>query len=101
MAEIATLAQYAKLVDDALFDIQDMRNAIEFDEDYMAVSAQFIEPLAKDLNQLKQELDDDNHQFGGEDLPYMEYLKKLPEEIVPFKYLLKVINQVHKNASFE
>lgn len=101
MAEIATLEHYIKLVDDALFDIQDMRSAIEFDEDYMMASAQFVGPLAKDLEQLKKELLEDSHQFGGQDLPYMQYLKKLPEEVVPFKYLLKVINEVHKNARFE
>ena len=35
-------------------------------------------------------------QFGGGDLPFMGIVEAQDERILPFKYLLRVINATHK-----
>ena len=98
MHNIETVEQYQHLVDEALIEVEEMQASIDFDREYMENTSYFIEPIKTTLEQLKQELKTNSHQFGGEDLPYMKFLTNIPTEILPIKYLLKVINEVHTEA---
>lgn len=87
--------EYVQMIEQALDDVWDLHQSIEYDEDYMAVAREFIGPLEMSLKDLYQSMKDGNYEFATGDLAFMEIVDKYHDAQLPFKFLLKRINETH------
>jgi len=94
----SNLEEYLGLIEQALFEISDLKAVIEFDMEGMESSLGIVEELELDLQRLKTNLSSGEHIYANGDLPYMSKIKKLNYRTLPFKSLLEDINRVHRNG---
>ena len=90
-----TPEQYVDLVDQALFEIEDLRLAAEYDMDSMGAATEFLADLEHDVRKLRQAMADGSYRFGKENLPFVNVVQNQDERILPFKQLLLKINETH------
>jgi hypothetical protein len=90
-----TPEEYVDLVDQALFEIEDLRLSAEYDMDSMGSATEFLEQLEREVGKLRQSMADGSYQFGKENLPYVRVVELQDERILPFKMLLLKINETH------
>lgn len=98
MKRARTVDEYVRLVKDALYEAEDMRAAIEYDEEGMGSGVKVIEELEGNLKELYQSMLDSSYCWNTGDLKYMDLIRDLDEGVVPFKSLLIRINDTHKNG---
>lgn len=91
-----TVDEYVELINQALFEIDDLRAAAEYDADSMGGAYEFLDQLERDVRGMKQAMLEGRYQFGTADLPFMRVVESYDERILPFKYLLRMINATHK-----
>ena len=91
-----TAEEYVELINQALFEIDDLRAAAEYDMDSMGGVLEFLDQLERDVGGLKQAMLEGRYQFGNADLPFMRIVEAQDERVLPFKYLLRVINATHR-----
>ncbi len=89
---------YVDLVEQALFEIEDLRAAAEYDMDSMGAATEFLEELERDVRALRASMADGSYQFGKEDLPFVKVVARQDERILPFKSLLLKINETHRKG---
>ena len=90
-----TPEQYVDLVDQALFEIEDLRAAAEYDMDSMGAANDFLEELERDVRKIRNSMADGSYQFGKTSLPFVKVVERQDERILPFKSLLLKINETH------
>lgn len=90
-----TAEQYVDLVDQALFEIEDLRAAAEYDTDSLGAATEFLEDLERDVRKLRDSMADGSYRFGKEDLPFVRVVEHQDERILPFRLLLLKINETH------
>ena len=83
------------MIEQALYDVRDLHQSIEFDEEYMAYARENIGPLENSLKELYQSMKDGKYEFATGDLAFMEIVDKYHDAQLPFKFLLKRINETH------
>ncbi len=93
-----TAEAYVELVDQALFEIEDLRAAAEYDMDSLGAATEFLEELERDVRALRASMADGSYLFGKEDLRFVNVVAKQDERILPFKRLLLKINETHRNG---
>ncbi len=91
------MAQYAELIEQALIEVDEMRQVIEYETDGGA-STEFLSPLEAELNRLKDALATDTYEFRDEDLPFMQAVSGKRLDALPFQDLLDVINWTHRTG---
>lgn len=92
----ATQEAYIELVSQALIDAEELRSSIEYDEEEMGGAAGLTEKLENNLKSLYASLLGGSYQFADENLDFMEVVNKAPDVGIPFKPLLRLINQTHR-----
>jgi len=90
-----TPEQYVDLVDQAIFEIEDLRMAAEYDMDSMGAANEFLSELERDMRKLRDSMADGSYRFGKDNLPYVRVIENEDERILPFKQLLLKINETH------
>ena len=94
----ATMEEYLELVKSALFDVEELRMSVEFDMEFMEGALSFVEPLAKDLRDLQNAIEDGSYDFADADLPYMPIVQSQSNITLPFKPVLRMINETHRKG---
>ena len=94
----ATMDEYIELVKSALFDVEELRMSVEFDMEFMEGALSFIEPLEKGLRDLLNSLSDGSYEFADTDLPFMPIVESQQNVMLPFKPLLRQINETHRKG---
>ena len=95
IARARTIDEYVNLVQQAIDDTFDLKQAIEFDADEMSGAVNFVDQLDSQLKALYESMKDGSYQFATGDLPFVEIMEKQHAAMLPFKYLLKRINETH------
>jgi hypothetical protein len=90
-----TPEQYVDLVEQALFEIEDLRLAAEYDMESMGAATEFLAELERDVQALRKSMADGSYRFGKENLPFVKVVERQDERILPFKQLLLKINETH------
>lgn len=90
--------EYVDMVKQAIDETFDLRQAVEFDEEFMAEARPLIDELEKVLKDMYEAMKNGSYQFATGDLPYMALMKGYHESVVPFRYLLKRINETHNKG---
>ena len=97
MTERARTAQeYVELVDQVIFDLEELMASAAFDMDEADSSPAFLELLLKEVRELRAAMADGSYLFGRGDLPFMRLVKRSSEKTLPFIRLFYRINQTHK-----
>ena len=94
----ASTDEYVDMIKQAIDEVFDLRQAVEFDGDFMAEARPLVEELDKILKGLYDSMKDGSYQFATGDLPYVALLENYHPEMVPFRYLLKRINETHNKG---
>ncbi len=87
---------YIELIKQALFEVDDLRAAIEYDSEGMSDSLMFIDELERHVKALYNSLEDGSYEFEDEDLPYMNLVRAHGLFVLPFRDLLTIINDTHR-----
>lgn len=90
-----TIKEYIELVDQAIFEVSDLRASIEYDGEFMEGIAGFVSELEKELKILFASLKDESYSFSKDDLPFMSLVNSVNDMLLPFKHLLRQINDTH------
>ncbi|UCE89098.1 MAG: general secretion pathway protein GspF [Pseudomonadota bacterium] len=98
MQEVNTIEDYIELVEQALFEVKDLRMSAEYDVEEMGDALGFVDDLDRGVRELLNALKDGTHRFGGDDLPFMAIVRQQSDLVLPFKGLLRDINNAHRKG---
>jgi hypothetical protein len=89
--------EYVEWVRQAVFEIADLRDCLEYELEDMSRFPAFLDPLEEGIKGIYQSMQDGTYVFGREDLLFMDLAERYSEEI-PFHTLLKQINETHRRG---
>ncbi|UCC56588.1 MAG: general secretion pathway protein GspF [Gammaproteobacteria bacterium] len=89
---------YAGLVDQVIFELEELLAATDFDTEAIDVNTNFLEILLDEVRRLRASMSDGSYLFGRDDLPFMRLVKKSDEMTLPFIRLFYQINETHKQG---
>lgn len=98
MRRARTVDEYVALIRDAIYEVEDMRAAIEYDEEFMSDSRKIIDELESSLKGILDAMQEGTYNWRTGDLEYIPVIKDLDERVVPFRSLLLRINDTHKHG---
>lgn len=90
--------EYVDMIKQALDETFDLRQAIEFDGEYMNDAIPLVDEIEGALNELYTSMKEGRYEFATGELAYMAEMAKYHESMVPFRYLLKRINETHNKG---
>ena len=91
--------ELAEIINQALDEVEDLRAAIEYDEEFMGESSIIVDPASTGLTRLLSAINNENYQPGeGNWLQFLEALRDIDHRSVPFWPLLKLILETHENG---
>jgi hypothetical protein len=93
-----TSEDYVELVRQSLLEVEELRQAAEYDTDEMSAALGFLDPLEADLRALYASMEDGSYDFADADLPFMAIVDKQNERVLPFKRMLRLINLTHRQG---
>ena len=91
-----TVEEYVDLVDQVIFDLEELIASTAYDMDEIDSSPAYLEQLLKEVRELRASMADGSYLFGREDLPFMRLVKRSSEKTLPFIRLFYRINETHK-----
>ena len=94
----ATPEAYVNLVKQAMFEIEELRAAIEYDAEGMQDSLLFIDDLEHSIKIVYDSMADGSYSFQNKDLPFMEIVRQHGVFSLPFRDLLNLINDTHRKG---
>ena len=91
--------ELTEIVNQALDEVEDLRAAIEYDEEFMGESSIIVEPASGGLTRLLSAINNDNYQPGeGDWLQFLEALRDIDHRALPFWPLLQLIVDTHESG---
>jgi hypothetical protein len=98
MKRPVTYDEYVDLVHNCIYEVDEMSAGLDYDPENAERWAPALAHLDGVLRKMYDEMVADTYQFPtGKDLPYMQFLNRWGPDL-PFKQLLVVINQTHKEG---
>ncbi len=98
MRRAKTVEEYVALIQDALYEVSEVRAAIEFDEEGMGEAPKYIDDIEDVLNTIYNQMKTGDYCWNTGDLPYIPIIRELDDGVIPFRPLLIRINDTHKNG---
>ncbi len=89
--------EYVEWVRQAVFEVGDLRECLEFELEDLNRFPAFLDPLQQGIVALYASMQDGTYLFGREDLPFLDLAARYADEI-PFHTLLKQINETHRRG---
>ena len=91
--------ELVEIINQALDEVEDLRAAIEYDEEYMGESSIIVEPVSIGLTTMLSAVNNDNYRPGeGDWLKFLDSLRHIDHRAVPFWPLLKSIIETHEKG---
>ncbi len=91
--------ELTEIINQALDEVEDLRAAIEYDEEFKGESSITVEPAAAGLTRLLSAINNDNYQPGeGDWLQFVDALREIDHTAVPFWPQLRLIIETHENG---
>ncbi len=98
MRRAKTVEEYVAWLKDALYEVEDMRASIEYDEEGMGATKPYIEEIESSLKEIFKQMESGDYCWNTGDLSYIPVIRDLDENVVPFRQLLIRINDTHKKG---
>jgi hypothetical protein len=92
-----SVEEYVDWVRQAVFEVGDLRECLEFELEDLSRFPAFLDPLEEGIKDLYRSMEQGTYSFGREDLPFMDLAGKYSDQI-PFHTLLKQINETHRRG---
>jgi hypothetical protein len=92
-----TVDEYVEWVRQAVFEVGDLRDCLEFELEDLNRFPALLDPLEQGIKDLYESMKAGTYSFGREDLRFMDLAEKYAGE-VPFVALLKQINETHRKG---
>jgi hypothetical protein len=92
------MKEYIGIVKEVLYEIDELRASVEFDEEFMEGALSFINDLDAGVRSLLQSLEDGSYEFGKGELPFMDIVRNVGDNLLPFKHLFIRIELTHKQG---
>ncbi|MGD2083029.1 MAG: general secretion pathway protein GspF [Chromatiales bacterium] len=89
--------EYVDWVKQAVFEVQDLRECLEFEVEDLQRFPDFLDPLQAGIDGVYGSMKKGTYAFGREDLPFMDVAHANADEI-PFYTLLRQINDTHRKG---
>ena len=89
--------EYIDWVKQAVFEVQDLRECMEFEMEDLQRFPAFLGPLQEGIDAVYRSMRAGSYAFGREDLPFMDVAAAHADEI-PFYSLLRQINDTHRKG---
>lgn len=89
--------EYIEWVRQAVFEVDDLRDCLEYEIEDLATFPAFLDPLEASIKALYAAMNTGNYSFGREDLPFIDLAHQYADAI-PFHTLLKQINETHRRG---
>jgi hypothetical protein len=89
--------EYVEWVRQAVFEVGDLRDCLEYEVEDMNKLPVFLDPLEEGIKAVYESMKAGTYSFGREDLPFMDLAARFADEI-PFHTLLKQINETHRRG---
>jgi hypothetical protein len=90
--------EYIDMIRQALDEVFDLRQAVEYDEEFMSETRSVADELEMQLKDLYESMKDGSYKFATGDLPFIALMERYHESMIPFRYLLKRINETHNKG---
>ncbi len=91
--------EFIDLIDQVLDDVEDLRAAIEYDEEFMGNTAMLVEPISVELGRLRAAVKSGEYQLGQDGwLDFVTALQNADHHTIPFWPLLKLILKTHQRG---
>ncbi len=98
MRRARSVDEYVAWLKDALYEVDEMRASIAYDEEGMGATAPYIDDIEISLKRIFDEMKSGDYCWNTGDLPYVSVIRDLDEGILPFRQLLIRINDTHKHG---
>ncbi len=99
MKRAANLTELTDLVQEAIYEVDELRACLEHDDDEASMYTPFLDPLDAMLRELHASMT--AGQYGGagagEDLTFLPLFRQ-HERNIPFRELLRTINATHREG---
>ncbi len=89
--------EYIEWVRQAVFEVGDLRDCLEFEMEEMTSFPAWLDPLEQGIKGVFQAMSEGRYAFGREDLPFMDIAEAHGDEI-PFNTLLLQLNETHRRG---
>lgn len=96
MRRARDIDELREMVEQAVFELAELRAALEFEPEEMEPVSGFLAGVEQGVERLRRALADGSHRFGGADLPFMPVVRRASTHFLPFKSLLETINDTHR-----
>lgn len=83
----------------ARIELSELRASVEYDEEFMEGVLSSLEPLEQVIEELLRDPQHGRETYAGQDLPFMERVRRLDRTLLPFKQLFIDINIAHRERS--
>ena len=91
--------EFIDLINQVLDDVEDLRAAIEYDEEFMGNAAMVVEPISIELGRLLTAVRSGEYKLGQDGwLDFVTALQNIDHHNVPFWPLLKLILDTHQRG---
>ncbi|MDH5765966.1 MAG: hypothetical protein OEZ38_08120 [Gammaproteobacteria bacterium] len=98
MQRARTVEEYIALVKEALYEIDEMRASIAYDEEGMGDAIKYIDELEYNMKEIFDLMASGDYCWRTGDLKYMDIIRHMDEGMLPFRSLLIRINETHKKG---
>jgi len=98
MRRAKTVDEYVAWMKDALYEVEEMRAAIEFDEEGMGQAPRYIDEIETALKGVFELMKTGDYCWNTGDLSYIPVIRDLDDGVIPFRSLLIRINETHKHG---
>lgn len=92
-----TMKEYRELILQGLLEIEELRQAVEFEEEGAPIPP-FADALQHSLEALLEAAADEDYELGGEELDFAPLLERYDVTELPFRYLLERIVRTHSQG---
>lgn len=93
-----SVEEYVDFVQQALFELEELRVAAEYNMDDLGTSLAFVDDLEAGVRRLYQAMEEGSYRFENKDLPFMELVERYDTDKLPFRHLLRQINETHRRG---
>jgi hypothetical protein len=90
---------YYDLVQQALFEMAELRESLEYDEldaNVMHTAFGVLDNIEKPLQDMAAAMRAGTYEFADADLPFIAPMRRQADRAIPFKHLLNMINSTHR-----
>lgn len=96
MERARTMQEYISTLNDIRDELDELRAAVEYDEEFMGGSADLISPLENGVNQLLKAVQGSDYQFGQGQWEFFDLASNANPILLPFKVLFARAEMTHK-----